>query len=140
MKLPLRKKKSVLDERIRRLERELSAVRQELRAAAEETAAGSAPRAVKPPPRYRLKQEPLAESKPAPRPDETPKPPKRPAYERTAEEIRRMYERRFPDYLATNLQQTPALRQERQVQRNRALFMVGLVLLIFFLLWRLLWS
>jgi hypothetical protein len=134
-----KKKKSVLDERIVRLQRELSAVRGEMRALAKDVDESGAPQVTRPPARYRRRQEPPWESEPPPPSEAAPEKPVRPvSHERSPEEIKSMYEKRFADYLASSFQQMPPLRHERSIQRNKALFMVAFAVVILILLWRLL--
>jgi len=139
MTLPFRRKKTVLDERIARLKRELSSVEGELRTIAGDVDETGKPRAARPPARYHRRPAPPPEPEPLPVNDGVlAKPPRQAPYERSPAEIKQMYEKRFADYLASSFQQMPPLRHERSIQRNKALIMVALVVVIVILLWRLL--
>ena len=137
MKLPFQKqkKKSVIEERLDRLRREQAAVNNELQSLGQE--ASASPRIPKPPTRYHKRQQPPPAPESPIGPDGEILKPRQP-YERSPEEIKEMYEKRFADYLASSFQPVPPLRHERRIQRNRALFMLGLVILALILLIKLL--
>jgi hypothetical protein len=140
MKLPFRKekkKKSVLEERLERLRREHAALSGELQLLGQGSSEPTSPRIPKPPTRYHRRQEPPPGPDLPIGPDGEILKPRQP-YERSPEEIKEMYEKRFADYLASSFQPVPPLRHERRIQRNRALFMLGLVILALILLNKLL--
>ncbi len=70
---------------------------------------------------------PPAARPPAPKPE-----PERPAPERALH----LRDERFVDYLATNLQAVAPLRQERRVQRNKAILLLIVALVVGIVAWR----
>ena len=143
-------KKSPLAKRIKRLEKELSAVDNDLKALAKGKSIRSpAPRPAAPPKK-------AARRPPRPSPSggaaerdagedaavgAGPEPASPVVPEKVEQEVkeigRRIHDRRFADYLSTSFQSMRPLRHERRIQRNKAILMAVLALLaLFWMLYR----
>jgi hypothetical protein len=131
-------KRSILNERIKRVRKDLSDLDRQIRSIEKTVGEGGLPPVL---PKPRAPEPERYDSVPERRwpPISAPVPGVKPAAaaggDVAEEQIRRMREdKRFANYLASSFQTMHPLRNERRLQRNKALVMVAFVILILFLL------
>jgi hypothetical protein len=118
------KKRSAVEERLRRIDEEMAAVQKEIRM------------------RSRSMERPLTSAFPTYREEyqrDIIPPSSRPPREASPESVntQRSKDERFQNYLASSFQQMHSLKQERRVQRNKAILMLVVVgIILFWVLWQ----